>query len=105
MEETRVDHIVRFGALMLIVAGALNLLDGLVALINPDYLDADLLVGSITAWGWVVVLFGIPQVLVGAAVLLGSYGALWPGIGLAAGNAGAQLGNGGQFPRWSIAIV
>lgn len=98
-------HLVTFGAVMLIVAGALNLLDGIVALANPDYLADELLVGSLTAWGWFVIVFGIAQALMGAAVLLGSYIALWPGIVLAAVNAIAQLANAAQHPVWSIAIV
>jgi hypothetical protein len=105
MDDPRGLHIVTFGAVVLMVAGSLNLLDGIVALANPDYLEDDLLVGSLTAWGWVVIAFGIFQLLMGAAVLLGSYIALWPGIVLAAINAVAQIANAAQHPLWSMAIV
>jgi len=105
MNKTRVGHMVSFGALMLMLAGAFNVLDGVVALANPDYLKNDLLVGDLTAWGIGVALFGAIQLLCGAAVLLGSEVALWPGIVLAALNAVVHLANVAQSPVWSVAII
>jgi hypothetical protein len=105
MNETRGRHLVTFGALMLLLVGAFNVLDGVVALVNPDYLHRALLVGDLTAWGWAVLIIGGLQLLVGAAVLAGSEVALWAGLALAMGNALMQLTNVAQYPVWSITIL
>ena len=105
MNETRGRHLVSFGALMLLLVGAFNVLDGIVALVNPDYLQQDLLVGDLTAWGWAVLIIGGLQLLVGVAVLAGSEVALWAGLALAMGNALMQLTNAAQYPVWSITIL
>jgi hypothetical protein len=105
MDEPRNRHIVTFGALMLMLAGAFNVLDGIVALTNPDYLHNDLLVSNLTGWGWFAVVCGVLQALTGFAVLRGSVIALWPGIVLAGVNALAQLANVAQSPIWSLVII
>jgi hypothetical protein len=105
MSETPGRYIVPFGAVMLMLVGAFNVLDGIVALTKPEYFSEDLLVLNLTAWGWFFALFGGVQFLVGLAVLRGSAVALWPGVVLAAANALAQLANVRHFPVWSISIM
>jgi hypothetical protein len=104
MDETR-SSLVPFGAAMLMLVGAFNVLDGVVALANPDYLRDNLLFSNLTAWGWFFVIFGAIQFLIGIAVLRGSQVALWPGIVVAGINAVAQLAYVASNPAWSIAIV
>src|SRR3954451_5261951 len=44
--------VVTFAGVMLLIAGAFNLLDGVVALLNDDYYKvSQLLFGDFTAWG------------------------------------------------------
>jgi hypothetical protein len=105
MDEIPGRHIVPFGAVMLILVGAFNLLDGVVAIANPDYFVDHLLFGDITAWGWFFAIFGALQALCGAFVLRGSAVALWPGVALACGNALAQLAFVDSRPAWSVAII
>jgi hypothetical protein len=102
---TPVRGLVMFGAAALILVGAFNFLDGLVALTRPESFTDDLLVGSLTAWGWAFLVFGAAQALVGLAVLRGSEIALWPGIVLVAANAVAQIAFLRAYPAWSIAIM
>lgn len=105
MDETSGRGIASFGAIMLMLVGAFNVLDGVVALANPDYEHSDLLVGSLSTWGWVFLVFGLLQFAVGFAVLRGSAIALWPGIVLAGVNMVAQLANFQSYPLWSVAIM
>jgi hypothetical protein len=105
MENTRGRGLVPFGAVMLMLVGAFNLLDGIVALANPDYLRESLLFSTLSAWGWFFIVFGGLQFLVGIAVLNGSEIALWPGIVLAGINAVAHLAYVRSNPAWSIAII
>ena len=105
MDRIRGSHIVPFGAVMLILVGAFNLLDGVVAIVNPDYFVDHLLFGDLTAWGWFFAIFGGLQAVVGFAVLRGSQVALWPGVALAACNAVAQLAFVDSRPAWSVSII
>ncbi len=105
MDEARGRHIVTFGALILILAGAFNVLDGIVALTNPHYLHDDVLVSNLTGWGWFAIVCGALQVLTGVVVLRGSVIALWPGIVLAGVNALAQMAEVAQYPIWSLVII
>jgi hypothetical protein len=105
MNQARGRDMVSFGAVMLILAGAFNLLDGVVALVNPSYFDDHLLFSNLTAWGWFFAIFGGVQVLIGVAVLRGSEIALWLGIVAAGANAAAQLAYVAHYPVWSVVII
>jgi hypothetical protein len=98
--------LVTFGGIMLLVAGAFNLIDGIVALVNDDYFVADeLLFGDLTAWGvwWLVA--GAAQVGTGFAILRRSVWGIIFGITIAGVNALTQLMFIGAYPAWSIAAI
>ena len=105
MEDRGRSKLVPFGAVMLMLVGAFNVMDGIVAVANPDYMREDLLFANLTAWGWLFVVFGAVQFGLGIAVLRGSEIALWPAIAVAGFNALAQLAYVASKPAWSIAIV
>lgn len=105
MINSRIPTIVLFGAVMMVMVGAFNVVDGLVALLNPDYFNDDLLVGSLKAWGWLFLIYGIVQVLLGFAIAGGSEFALWPGIVLAGANAFLQLMFLSSYPLWSAIVM
>ena len=106
MNKTRTEKLVLFGALMLILAGAFNVIDGLVALRNPDYyFEDDLLITSVTDWGWLFLLFGVLQLALGALILNGSAFALWPGVAVAAGNAVVQILFMAHYPIWGAIVL
>jgi multisubunit Na+/H+ antiporter MnhG subunit len=105
MQERRRSTLVPFGAVMLMLVGAFNVMDGFVAVVNPDYMRRDVLVSHLAVWGWAFIVFGVAQFGLGVAILRGSAIALWPAISVAGLNALAQLGNFRMQPVWSIAIV
>jgi hypothetical protein len=97
---------VTFAGVMFLIAGAFNLLDGIVALVNDDYFVADeLLFGDLSAWGvwWLVV--GTALALVGIGILMRMTLSVIFGIGLAAINAVTQLMWLGVYPAWAIAAI
>jgi hypothetical protein len=98
--------LVTFGGVMLLIAAAFNLLDGVVALVNDDYYVADeLLFGDLTGWGLWWLMIGGAQLLAGWLVLArNGIGALL-GIFLAGFNALTHLMFLGAYPAWSIAIM
>jgi hypothetical protein len=98
--------LVTFAGIMLIIAGAFNLLDGIVALVNDSYFRVDeLLFGDLSAWGvwWLIV--GAAQLGTGFAVLAGKSWGMLTGIGLAAINAFTALMFLGVAPGWAIAVM
>jgi hypothetical protein len=98
--------LVTFGGVMLLIAAAFNLLDGVVALVNDDYYVVDeLLFGDLTGWGLWWLGMGAAQLLAGWLVLARrGFGALL-GIFLAGANALTHLMFLGAYPAWSIAIM
>ena len=97
-----------FAALMLIVIGSFNVIYGLVALFKDDFLVATrqgLLVFDVTAWGWITLIAGGLQILIGLAILGGQTWARVMGVIFAALNAIAQLAFLSAQPIWSTIII
>jgi hypothetical protein len=93
-----------FAAIMLGVAGAWNIIDGLLALDTSKVYGAyHVYVWSdLRTWGWVALCLGILQVVAGASVLGGSAFARWFGIAAASLNAIGQLFWIPVYPWWSM---
>ena len=105
MDEMRGSRMVAFGAIMLMLVGGINVLDGLVAVNNKPYFKEHLLFSNLTAWGWFFICYGTIQFFIGLFVFTGSRLAQWLGIGVAAINALAQLAYVDHYPAWSLTMV
>jgi hypothetical protein len=105
MDQMRGSRMVSFAAIMIMLVGAFNVLDGIVAVAKSDYFNGDLLFSDVEKWGWAFVVFGIVQFTVGAAVFGGSKTAQWLAIIIAALNALGQLAYVASYPAWSLAII
>jgi hypothetical protein len=96
----------RFAAVMLVLVGALNIIDGLVALRNESYLVRQPLFSSITAWGWFFLIWGIIQIFAGLAIMRTQvFWALYAGILTAFGNIISQFAWLKTFPVWSVIAI
>jgi hypothetical protein len=97
---------VTFAGVMLLVTGAFNLLDGVVALVNDDYYRvSQLLFGDFTAWGIWWLFCGAVLVVTGWLVLARRTIGLMLGVAAAGLNAFTQLMFLGAYPAWSIAAM
>ena len=67
---------------------------------NAHYVFADL-----KTWGWIVLILGALQLLVGAGVLVQNEFARWTGVVVLSLNALAQLLMMPAYPFWSLAIL
>lgn len=100
---------IMFAAVVLIINGIFNLIDGLVSLFNEDvYVQTKdgLVVFDFTAWGWILLIVGALQLLSGICIL--ATGALWAritAIVLASISAIAQIGFITAFPLWSVMVI
>jgi len=97
-----------FVATLLIVIGAINVIQGAVALFSPDFYVAsgtDMLFLEYGSWGVLLGLWGAVLVLAGLAVLSRSTWARVFGIVLASLNALAQLAFVVAMPLWSMVAI
>jgi uncharacterized membrane protein (DUF2068 family) len=99
---------VLFAALLIVLAGVFNTVQGLVALLNDDYYlvtEDKLLVLDITAWGWVMLVFGVLQMVAGVALNRGVNWARFVAIGVTALHMIAQLTFSSAHPIWSVMMI
>ena len=98
-----------FGGIVLVVAGSLHVLTGLVGILDDGFFVAsnqDLVVtADYTAWGWAHLVLGAVVVTVGAGVLRGMAWARFAGVVLAALSALVNLAFLAAFPAWSVLVI
>ena len=99
---------VMFAAILLLIAGTLNIIYGIAAVSNAHfYTDSTRYVfaNHLHTWGWITIIIGAIQLLAGFSLMGG--GAFGRVIGIFAAGIGAiesLLSIGGQHPWWSLAI-
>ena len=105
-EDNRGDGWVMFAGVMLLVAGSMNIIEGIAAIGNSSFFasKAHYLVGDLKAWGWIALLLGMAQALAGLGVLVKNQFARWAGVGFAMLNATAQLLFIQASPYWALAM-
>ena len=72
-----------FAGILMVLLGGLSFFQGLIALLEDNYYvptQAGYLVFDITAWGWIMLIWGIVLALVGLALLGGASWARWVSI-------------------------
>jgi hypothetical protein len=97
-----------FAAVVLIIAGAVNFIYGLAAIFRDEVISnvgGQTIVWDLTAWGWIMLLFGVGQVLAGAALAGGQQWGRWTAVVLCGFNAIANVGFITVYPFWTLLIV
>jgi hypothetical protein len=95
-----------FVAVLLLIAGTLNIIYGIGAVGNAHFFaNTQYLFSSLHTWGWITIIVGIIQLTAGFSLFAGDgYGRV---IGIFAASIGALeslLSIGGTHPWWSLAI-
>jgi hypothetical protein len=93
-----------FAAILLGVAGAWNIIDGLLALDTSKVYGAyhTYVWSDLRTWGWVALCLGIVLVFAALSIMSGSKWARWFGIGAASVNAIGQLFWVPVYPWWAL---
>ena len=73
-----------FASIMLVVAGAFNFIWGITALARDQYFVDKVLFANLTFWGWVILIWGVIQIIAGFSILTKEQWARWFGIVAAA---------------------
>ena len=97
----------RFAAILLLIAGTLNIIYGIGALDSANIFvnDTRYIFTDLNTMGWVLIVLGLIQLTGGFSLMAGNtYGRVIGIIGGTLGAIGALLSIGGQNPWWSLAV-
>jgi hypothetical protein len=94
-----------FAALLLFLVGMFNVIDGLAAIRDSNYVVNQVLFSSLHAWGWFFLIWGIIQLVAAFAVYRGAGWGIAAALVTAFFNAIAHLSAAKTYPVWSITIV
>ncbi len=98
---------VGFVAVLLFLAGAINIIYGFGALDGARVFvgDTRYLLTNLNALGWVLIILGVIQLTGGISLMSGAaYGRVIGVIAGSLGALGALLSIGGRYPWWSLAV-
>ena len=96
-----------FAAVLLLIAGTLNIIYGIGALDSANIFvnDTRYIFTNLNTMGWVLIVLGVIQLTGGFSLLSGNtYGRVIGIVGASLGAIGALLSIGGSDPWWSLAI-
>jgi hypothetical protein len=96
-----------FAAILLLIAGTLNIIYGIGALDSANIFtnDTRYIFTNLNTMGWVLIVLGLIQLTGGFSLLSGNtYGRVIGIVGASLGAIGALLSIGGNDPWWSLGI-
>jgi hypothetical protein len=101
---------ISFAAIMMIIVGALDFFEGLIAIVRGKYYvvsSNQIIVFNLSTWGWLTLFWGIVLVLAGFALASGAGWARWLTVVLAGVNILGQLSFLGSstWPLWTLVII
>jgi hypothetical protein len=96
-----------FAAVLLLIAGVLNIIYGIGALDSANIYanDTRFILSNLNTLGWVLIVLGVIQLTGGFSLIAGNtYGRVIGIVGGSLGAIGALFSIGGANPWWSLAI-
>ena len=103
---------ISFAGIVIIIVGAMDVLQGLVAVIKDDYVVATpkgVAILDVTAWGWTTLIWGAILVIAALGLLGGAGWARWLAIIGVAVNAIQQIAFMANYPQayplWDLVII
>jgi hypothetical protein len=105
--EGRGFGLVAFAAVVLAVVGIMNLIEGIAAIANSHVFvaNAHYVIGDLRAWGWVMLIAGVLQLLAAGGVMAGNQAARWFGVAVAGLGAIAMMFFVPAYPFWALMII
>jgi hypothetical protein len=96
-----------FAAILLLIVGTLNIIYGIGALDDANFLanDTRYILTNLNTLGWVLIILGVIQLTGGFSLMAGNaYGRVIAIVGGTLGAIGALLSIGQGNPWWSLAV-
>ena len=99
-----------FAGMLMLIVGSIDFFQGLIAVFKDEYFvvtGSGFLVFDLTAWGWIMMIWGVLLVLAGLGLVGGQGWARWFAIVVVSVNFIAQLGflGNSQTPLWSLTVI
>ena len=99
-----------FAGMLMLIIGGIDMFQGLIAIFEDEYFvvtRSGYLVFDLTAWGWVMLIWGALLILAGLALLAGQGWARWFTIVVVSLNFFAQLGflGNSNYPLWALTAL
>jgi hypothetical protein len=105
-QRDRAQNWATFAAVMFLIVGIFNVIDGIAAISKDRHFRADeLIVGSLALWGVILLIVGALQLLTTFLIYRRSPAGQMLGVILAVLNAVAALFFLGAYPIWSLIIL
>jgi hypothetical protein len=96
-----------FVAILLLIAGALNIIYGIGAIADANFWVGEnhFVLGNLHTWGWVTLIIGVIQLFAGFSLFAGgAFGRVVGIIAASLGAIGALLAVGGAYPFWALGV-
>ena len=95
-----------FVAILLLIAGILNVVYGIAAISNANFYDGtQYAFSSLHTWGWVTVLLGVIQLTASFSLFGGgAYGRVIGIFAASIGAIGSLFAIGGPHPFWAVGV-
>ena len=99
-----------FAGIVMLIMGGIDFFQGLIALFEDEYYlvtRSGFLVVDLTAWGWIMLIWGVLLVLAGLGLISGQSWARWFSIVVVSLNVFAQLGflGNSNYPLWALTAL
>lgn len=97
-----------FAGAMVLILGIVNTIGGIAAVENANFFTATGVhyqIGTLSAWGWIIMVVGVAQVLAAFSIWAGNAYGRWVGAISAGANVIAQLYLMASFPLWSMSLI
>jgi hypothetical protein len=98
---------VLFAGTLLLLIGSINVIQGIAAIGNANFFthDTHYVFANLNTWGWIVLILGSCQFLVGCGVFFKNQFSRWVGVVVLAANTIAQLLMMPAYPFWSLTLI
>jgi hypothetical protein len=95
-----------FAGVLLLIAGALNLIYGIAAIGDSKFFTehGTYIISGLNTWGWVLLVVGVLELVAAFSLFAGGEYGRWFGIFIASLNAIAALMTIPGSPFWSLAV-
>lgn len=106
--EVRGEGRAAFAAILLLIAGSLNVIYGIAAISDAHFFTdsgTHYVFSSLNTWGWITLILAAIQLTGGFSLLGGNtYGRVIGIVAASLGAIGSLLAVGGAYPFWSLGI-
>lgn len=96
-----------FAALLLMIAGTLDIIYGIGAISDSHFYagNATYVFASLHTWGWITLILGVLELTAGFSLMGGrAYGRVFGIAAASLGALGALLSVGGRYPFWALGV-